>query len=293
MSQPLTLENEYFRLEVWPQYGGKVSSIKDKTDGYELLTTLPVELPTRCPYDCPYVDTWPAGWDECFPSLSPGSYPSYPYQDIPIPDHGELWALPTTCVPTRDGITTVWQGLRFGYRLTRKLFLQGPTIQTEYTLINLSPFDFPFLWTPLIPLSVQSSIQIDSPKKGVLQNGLAWPQLDPDYQFDDVNKLPSARAWSVHFQDPINQPVLIRYSERKRLLQIDFNSDTGVNAFWRLAVNTGTSDGPKSLTLAPATGRSDQLVQAIHDSSSAVLPASGRVSWQLRLQIRSISPDPD
>ena len=43
------------------------------------------------------------------------------------PDHGELWGLPTTAVPTKDGITTVWHGLRFGYRLTRKLYLEGPT----------------------------------------------------------------------------------------------------------------------------------------------------------------------
>lgn len=291
MSQPVLLENEHLRLEIWPQYGGKISSLSDKADGYELLTTLPVELPTRCPYDCSYADTWPAGWDECFPSLLPGNYPLYPYQNIAVPDHGELWSLPTTCVPTRDGITTVWQGLRFGYRLTRKLFLEGPCVVAEYTLINLSPFDFPFLWTPQILLSVPSAIQTDLPKNEVLQNGLCWPQLDAEYQFEEVNQLPPGRTWCVHFRQPIRHPVVIRYPERKRLLQIDFGSDTGVNAFWRLAVNTGTPAGPKSVTLAPATGRSDQLADSFNDASAAVLAASGRSNWQIRLSMLPLSSD--
>lgn len=292
MSQPVTLENDHVRLDVWPQYGGKVSSLIDKFDGYELLLTLPVELPTRCPYGFSYADTWPAGWDECFPSLLPGSYPLYPYQDISIPDHGELWALPTTCVPTRDGITTVWHGLRFGYRLTRKLFLQEFCISAEYTLINLSPFDFPFFWTPQILLSVQSPIHIDSPKNGVLQNGFDWPQLDSDHLFDRVEDLPAGRGWCVYFRHPIHQPACLQYPERKRLLTIDFDSDTGVQSFWRFAVNTGIPYGPPSLTLVPATGRSDQLSQAFGDSSAAVLPGSGRASWRIRLSLSTLDSHP-
>ena len=77
---------------------------------------------------------------------SPGRYPGHPYDSVNVPDHGELWGLPTTSVPTRGGITTVWHGLRFGYRLTRKLYLEGSSIVAEYTLINLAPFDFRFVW---------------------------------------------------------------------------------------------------------------------------------------------------
>src|SRR5690349_5203289 len=114
MSQPVTIENEFLRLAVWPQFGGKVSSAIDKEDGFELLYSIPEELPTRCQYDMPYDAGWYSGWDECFPAVAAGPYTLHPYQGIAIPDHGEIWSLPTTAVPTRDGITTVWHGLRFG-----------------------------------------------------------------------------------------------------------------------------------------------------------------------------------
>src|SRR5438105_3250546 len=136
MNQPVTIENDALRLEVWPQFGGKVSSAVDKADGYDLLFNYPAELPTGSLYDIAYAKGWCAGWDECFPAIAPSRYVGHPYDGIPVPDHGELWGLPTTAVPAKanDGITTVWQGLRFGYTLSRKLYLDGPTIAAEYTL---------------------------------------------------------------------------------------------------------------------------------------------------------------
>src|ERR1700742_4555867 len=161
MSQPVTVENEAVRLQVWPTFGGKVSSLVDKADGYELLFDYPAELPTRPRYDEPFDDSWFAGWDECFPAVAPGRYPGRPYDGIGIPDHGELWGLPTTAVPTKDGITTVWHGLRFGYRLTRKLYLDGPTINAEYTLVNLAPFEFRFVWQMHSLMAMSAPVEID------------------------------------------------------------------------------------------------------------------------------------
>lgn len=37
MAFPVTIENEAIRMLVWPQLGGKISSIVDKADGFELL----------------------------------------------------------------------------------------------------------------------------------------------------------------------------------------------------------------------------------------------------------------
>jgi len=146
MAQPVTIENDAIQMDVWPQMGGKISSLVDKADGYELLFGYPVEYPIdHSQYGLPYGKGWYAGWDECFPTIAASKYVGHPYDGIPVPDHGEIWSLPTTAVPTKDGITTVWHGLRFGYRLTRKLYLDGPSVIAENTLINLAPFEFRFV----------------------------------------------------------------------------------------------------------------------------------------------------
>jgi len=151
MSQPVTIENDFVRMEVYPHIGGKVASLIDKADKFEMMFDYPVELPTRPQYDIRFDDSWHAGWDECFPAMAPGKYPLHPYEGINIPDHGELWGLPTMAVPTRNGITTVWNGLRFGYRLTRKLHLEQSSILADYTLVNLAPFEFRFVWVDAFP----------------------------------------------------------------------------------------------------------------------------------------------
>ena len=141
---PVTVENDASAWKSGRRSAAKVSSIIDKADHYELLFNYPAELPDSPHYDAPTATTGTAGWDECFPAVAPSKYPRHPYNGIAVPDHGELWGIPTTtAVPTEDGITTVWHGLRFGYRLTRKLFLRERPIVAEYDLTNLAPFEFP------------------------------------------------------------------------------------------------------------------------------------------------------
>lgn len=288
MSQPVIIENDHLRLDIWPQFGGKVSSIIDKHDNHELLLTLPTELPTRCLYAMPFADGWPAGWDECFPAIAPGPYPLHPYESVAVPDHGELWPLPTTSVPNRDGITTVWHGLRFGYRLTRKLYIESASVICEYTLVNLAPFDFRFAWTPQILLSTHSPIEIDLGEPQRLHNGLDWPALDEQNAYDRFEHLPDGLAWRVHGQSPIRRPARVRYVDRKRLLEIEFESDSGIDGFWGVSVNTGSSSGQRYLAVAPVTARCDDLASAVADASAAVLPASGRATWHLTLRTQSV-----
>src|SRR3954470_6898298 len=161
MSQPVTIENDAIQMDVWPQFGGKVSSLVDKADQFDLLVSYPVEYPERSQYDVPYQRGGWAGWYEFFPAIPPSRYVGPPYDGIAVPDHGEIWSLPTTAVPTKDGITTVWHGLRFGYRLTRKLYLEGSSVVSEYTLINLAPYEYRFIWATHPLLSMTAPVELD------------------------------------------------------------------------------------------------------------------------------------
>src|SRR3954464_10021207 len=163
MSLPVHIENDSLRLEVYPHFGGKVLSIIDKADNYELLFDFPTELPTTCHYDRPYTSSYYAGWDECFPAVGGGPYPIHPYKGINVPDHGEVWALPTIAVPTKDGLTTEWHGLRFGYHLTRRLWIEGPVLTAEYSLVNQAPFDLHFVWAMHALQSLHSPVELELP----------------------------------------------------------------------------------------------------------------------------------
>jgi hypothetical protein len=294
---PITVENDAVALEVWPQFGGKVASVVDKADGYDVLFSYPIEFPSGPQYDGAYNKAWYAGWDECFPAIMPGKYVRHPYDGISVPDHGELWGLPTTAVPTKNGITTVWHGLRFGYRLTRKLYLDEASIVAEYTLVNLAPFDFYFVWAqhPILSVAQSPSISLGddanrafrfSHSSGSVPADLPfeWPSLAADRNLD-LSKpadLPASATWKVFSQDPINTPLTVRYPSRNRSLRIEYGSEAGLPAYWGLWFNSGAWGGHRHFAIEPTTGRFDQIDRAMRDGSAGQIGPLGRAGWSTR-----------
>jgi hypothetical protein len=299
MSQPVKIENDAIRMEVWPQTGGKVSSVIDKADNFELLFSYPAELPTSSQYDVPYANTWYAGWDECFPAVHPSKYSGHPYDGIAVPDHGELWGLPTTAVPTKDGITTVWHGLRFGYRLTRKLYLDGPAVVSEYTLVNLAPFEFRFVWAMHALMSMTSPVEIDLARgPGALfrfshdhndkeiQQPFEWPVIAPNEDASRPTTLPKGRGWMLVAADPIESEMVIRYPSRNgRTVRIGYGSEDELPAYWSVWLNTGGWNGHRHFAIEPTSGRYAQIDRSIRDGSAGRIAPMGRRSWNVRWQL--------
>ncbi len=292
MSQPVIIENDVIRMEVYPHIGGKVASLIDKVDKYNLMFDYPVELPTVAAYDTRFDQSWFAGWDECFPAIAPGKYPGHPYDGINIPDHGELWGLPTTAVPTRDGITTVWHGLRFGYRLTRKLHLEGSSIQADYTLINLAPFEFRFIWALHSNMSMLSPVKLALNMPGQFrfshdaegidhQKLFDWPMVPPGVDITDFQSLPPRQGWKLFSMAPITTPISLIYPERNRSLTMQYSSVDQLPAHWGVWINTGRWAGNRHFSIEPVTGRFDQLDRAVADGSAGRLPPLGRREWSV------------
>jgi hypothetical protein len=292
--QPIRIENDSIRMEVWPQYGGKVSSIVDKADHFDLLFSYPMELPESPAYDVSYVDHWYCGWDECFPAVGASVYQQHPYPQIAVPDHGELWGIPTTtAVPTLDGITTVWHGLRFGYRLTRKLYLQQATVIAEYTLMNLSPFEFRFVWAQHALMSLASPVEFDSAGvKGfrlshdaegtVIDREFEWPAMPGGEDLGRPLGLPTRQGWKSFGVQPIRSRWEIRYPERKRSVRVEYGSADGLEAYWGVWIGTGGWGGHSHFAIEPTTGRYDQLERAIKDDSAGRVAGFSRREWSVR-----------
>jgi hypothetical protein len=289
LNHSVTIENDFLKLEVWPKLGGKVSSIIDKADGYELLFNYPAELPGECMYGKPYDQTWYAGWDECFPAVGSGAYVGHPYDHINIPDHGEVYSLPCTAVPTKNGITTVSHGLRFGYRFARKIELLQNKLVASYTAVNLSPFEFRFVWAQHALCNMDGGVEIDLADGAAWrhshgvggaehQKPFTWPMVEGRYNISRPQTLP-ADGWKVFSVDAISSPARIRYPKRGRKLEIVYTSES-VKAYWGLWLSAGGWSGQYHYAMEPTTGRFDQLDRCIQDQSAARIAPLGTVEWQ-------------
>jgi hypothetical protein len=291
---PIRIENDAIRMDVWPQFGGKVSSIVDKADQFELMFTYPTELPENPSYDAAYVDHWYCGWDECFPAVGAGAYPLHPYKGVPVPDHGELWGIPTsTAVPAKDGITTVWHGLRFGYRLTRKLYLQESAVIAEYSLTNVSPFEFRFVWAQHGLMSMALPVEfgmgdvrqfrLSHDHEGtVIDREFEWPREPGGEDLSKLAGLPARRGWKSFSVEPISSEIEVRYPGRGRSVKMSFSSDDGMAAYWGIWIGTGGWGGHNHFAIEPTTGHYDQLDRSIQDDSAARVAGFGRRDWAIK-----------
>ena len=93
----LVLENETIRTVVVPTMGAKIVSLLDKRTGTEWLAG-PGERPFRpSAYGATFDQQDMSGWDEMFPTITACPYPAPgAYTGAPLPDHGEVWAVPWT-----------------------------------------------------------------------------------------------------------------------------------------------------------------------------------------------------
>lgn len=304
MPQPVIIENEALLVQVWPRIGGKVSSIIDKADRHELLFAYPSEIPTAPQYDQPYQSSWYQGWDECFPAVASSRYVGHPYDGIPVPDHGELFALPTHSAPSANGITTTWHGLRFGYELTRSLSLQGASLLATYTLHNLAPFPFRFVWAQhaLLAIAGEPELSFAVPGGGGalpfrlsrdhtgqdLRGTFEWPTASPGLDISAPARLPSRVGWKVFSEHPIATPATLRYPGRGRVLTIEYSSEDSLPAYWGVWVNTGAWAGHKHIAVEPTTGRFDHIDRAVRDGSAGRVGASAKLTWTVRWTVGPI-----
>ena len=62
-----------------------------------------------------------SGFDEVFPSIESCYYPVEPWEGVKVPDHGEVWSLPWRYEVHEDSVDLSVHGVRFPYRLQKKI----------------------------------------------------------------------------------------------------------------------------------------------------------------------------
>lgn len=159
-------------VAILPEVGAKMISLRAPSGREWLWQTR--RRPFRVPeYGGAFEAYDISGFDECFPGIGEGPYPTGPWEGVTVPDHGELWTLPWRAEIDGDTLTLSVNGVRFPYRLEKRVSLEAPdaapaqwagnrdgsssgsgnggrvtaAVRLEYRLTNLSPFPLRYLWS--------------------------------------------------------------------------------------------------------------------------------------------------
>ncbi|MCL5995458.1 MAG: hypothetical protein M1546_05305 [Chloroflexi bacterium] len=160
----VTIESEVLKALFLPSIGAKMSSLVYKPLEYELLVQRPGSTYLLQPYDGDYVAGECSGFDDMLPTIDACFYQSYPWKGAPMPDHGEVWSLPWDCRVEEDHVYFGTHGVRFPYRLEKSVSFGAPsTLHIAYRLMNLSAFDFDFMWAAHTMFNLEEGVELVLP----------------------------------------------------------------------------------------------------------------------------------
>jgi len=160
----VSLETDTLLVQFLPSIGAKMCSLVYKPRGFELLVQRPGKDYLLQPYDGDYVAAECSGFDDMFPTIDACHYEAFPWKGTRIPDHGEVWSIPWDHTIESDRVRFVTYGVRFPYRLEKQMSFAAPTVlRMDYRLINLSAFDFDFLWAAHTMFNLEEGVELVLP----------------------------------------------------------------------------------------------------------------------------------
>jgi hypothetical protein len=299
----MTVESDNLSAQFLPTSGGKLASLIYKPRGLELLVQRPGKTYLKQPYDGDYVAGECSGFDDMFPTIDACFYQSYPWKGTPIPDHGEVWSLPWACRLDEGRLHLATRGVRFPYQLEKWASMADPaTLQIDYRLTNLSPFDMDFMWAAHIMINLEEGAELVLPpgvkqvvnrlsfggRLGSYGDVLDWPCfMAPDGTTHDLSRM---RPKSAHDADKYF--VKGRLPEGWCALKLP-QSGVTLRLSWPveqapylgLLPNEGGFQDLYNIFLEPCTASFDDLNVAKVRGECSTLRANGTYEWSLRIGI--------
>ncbi len=298
----LRLENEYLSLVFLPDYACKMASLVKKDSGREFLFQSPSDKLTPPPYGAAFSAYDSSGFDEVLPSIDACPYPCGAYQGVPIPDHGEVWALKWQYAlhPGADGLTAWVKSPKLPYQFTRDLTLHENEIRMHYTLENLSDEPFEFIWTPhcllncsphtvlVLPDNLTEMMTVEHSTRTLGPWGSRHPYpltKTPDGVPADMSKTQPASDKSCekfYFTQKNTQGwCAVKHTDNGDTLTYRYDADkVPYLGVWK---TQGGYRGDYNIALEPCTGVYDDLYVAHKIRRAAVCAPKGKYEWNFTM----------
>ena len=310
---PVVMENDLIRLTVAPELGGKITSLIRLESNYEYLLQPadPEWAYRRREYGDKFEDYEPSGFDECLPTIAACLYREFPFPEKMLPDHGDIWCLPSTLEVVGEQIRLTSTIRSLSLRFTKQIHLQEDMVRLGYEVTNLSQLGVRFLWSAHPLLRLDSTAELFLPREvnevsvgwskderlGKLGSRCTWP-IATDYRGKTVelNKAVSSDDGTAEklFTDRLTEGFCGLFLPRENE-SISFRFDPSLVPFVGIWICQGgwqTSRAEKQFAVAlePCNGRHDSLEQAISESECARLESSGTIRWWMEIAVNAGAP---
>jgi galactose mutarotase-like enzyme len=309
LGQPaFALETPSLRLVTVPGMGAKIVSLYDKRAGREWLVPPSGREFRPAAYGSSFVEQDMSGWDEIFPTTDACDYPvKGRYEGRPLPDHGEVWALPWQVDGrTQDSVVVSTEGRVLPYRLRRTARAVGERrIRLEYEVANIGSEPLVALWAAHPQFAVDAETRIvlpESVENVVNAHPTAdWPEQERYHSWPVAETAagravrldrigPASRQHCRKFYAPPDQPAswaALQQDGAGGWVRLSW--DARQLPYLGIWVDEGTYNPLPTAALEPTTGYYDRLDRAWQRGGVMRLASHEQVCWHLDIET-GISP---
>lgn len=297
----LKLDNECLQVVVVPDMGAKIVSLLDKRHQVEWLVG-PGERPfAPASYGAVFTDQDMSGWDEMFPTINACQYPNSSLdQQIFLPDHGEVWAIPWHHMPTdKPALSFAVEGRALPYRLSRVIeFAAESILRFSYRVKNLSDRTISTLWAAhpqfvtglgakvILPAEISQVCNV-LPEEfgwGSLEELVNWPEItgadEKTVRLDAVGSstLKRVRKFYMPPETKASWVKLLRQPSKDWIALSWEPSEIPYLGIW---IDEGFISEEAVVAPEPSTGFYDTLTLAIEKDRQMVIEPGESVFWSL------------
>jgi len=301
----LFMENDSLKATILHQRGCKIASLEFKQDGIirEALAQIPTEEFTEpVTYGKSFEAEDGTGFDDMFPNISSCTYDEYPWQNILLPDHGEVWTLPWDYQIDGKQLECSVNGLRLPYTLTKSIRLNGQNLTASYRAVNNSAHPFPFQWAAhaILAMSSDSRLEVPQEQKRIINaypgNRLHVNNKEYDFPFPDgpggfdLTKIPVYCKTGVQkywFTDPVTEGWCRLINPNSGLITTMTYSKE-ILCYLGIWINEGGWKGCYNMGIEPSTCRGDNPISSNCCGYGSRLPARGMCEWEISLSLKTI-----
>lgn len=305
-SENIFIENENLKINVLPEFGGKILKLIHKKTGTQFFKETLKKVDEIHPpkYGDDFLPPYAFGFDECFPNVSTEKIMKKGKREI-LPDHGELWNRPCEYEVQDCEVTLRYSGVVYDYLLQKKLKLFNNKLIIHYELINLQETSFDYIWSshPLLSVEEGDSLifnnQINemilnwasNDELGSYKDQVNWPFLDrrnPERDFSVIQERSVGIAIKLFTkQNAVNVAGIYRHKSDESLL---FSFDETMIPYlgiWLCYEGWPENLKTKDFTVAlePARGGLDLLSDAKRENKAFQIQPGEVHNWTIELSV--------
>ena len=154
-SEITVLENSEISIGVAPEFGARVVTLRNLRTGRDWMAA--GDRACDAAEDAVYGAAQAAGWDECFPTVSPSEEVD-PAWNRRLRDHGDLWGRPWRVHLHGNRIEATFSGESISFR--RIITLDRGIVDVAYSVRNRGNRPLPYLWAQHGVLAVEPQDRI-------------------------------------------------------------------------------------------------------------------------------------